>query len=253
VLRSRIIPCLDVAGGRVVKGRNFVDLTDEGDPVAMAEAYAEAGADEICFLDITATPEGTSTMLDTVRRTAQNVFVPLTVGGGVRTVEDMRAVLRSGADKVAINSAAVRRPRLIADCARAFGSQCVVVAIDAKRTARGWTVHTRGGRTDVGIDALAWAERSTRLGAGELLVTSIDRDGTNLGYDLELLEAIARRTEVPLIASGGAGGPDDLAQALGHGRAHAVLAASIFHRDHYTIGEVKTRLAALGIPVRDVA
>jgi cyclase len=253
VLRSRIIPCLDVADGRVVKGRNFVDLTDEGDPVAMAEAYAEAGADEICFLDITATPEGTSTMLDTVRRTAQNVFVPLTVGGGVRTVEDMRAVLRSGADKVAINSAAVRSPRLIADCARAFGSQCVVVAIDAKRTARGWTVHTRGGRTDVGIDALAWAERSTRLGAGELLVTSIDRDGTNLGYDLELLEAVARRTDVPLIASGGAGGPDDLVQALRHGRAHAVLAASIFHRDHYTIGEVKARLAAQGIPVRDVA
>jgi cyclase len=253
VLRSRIIPCLDVADGRVVKGRNFVDLTDEGDPVAMADAYARAGADEVCFLDITATPEGRSTMLETVRRTAQNVFVPLTVGGGVRSVADMRAVLRSGADKVAINSAAVRNPRLIAECARAFGSQCVVVAIDAKRTSRGWTVHTRGGRTDVGIDALAWAERCTWLGAGELLVTSIDRDGTNLGYDLALLEAVARRTDVPLIASGGAGGPDDLADALARGRAHAVLAASIFHRDHYTIAEVKERLAARGIPVREVA
>ncbi len=250
MLRRRVIPCLDVADGRVVKGTNFVDLTDEGDPVEMAARYADAGADEICFLDIAATPSGRSTMLETVRRTAENVFVPLTVGGGVRGVSDMRAVLRAGADKVAVNSAAVQRPRLIRECAAAFGSQCVVVAIDARRTATSWTVHTHGGRVDIGLDALDWAARACRLGAGEVLITSMDRDGTNLGYDLELLEAVRARVDVPIIASGGAGGPKDLADALATGRADAVLAASIFHRDHYTVGEIHAALADAGIPVR---
>ena len=219
----------------------------------MAQAYAEGGADEICFLDITATSSGRAIMLDTVRRTAENVFIPLTVGGGVRSVSDMRAVLRAGADKVAINSAAVQRPRLIRECARAFGSQCVVVAIDAKRTKAGWTVHTKGGRVDIGIDAVAWAARAARLGAGELLVTSMDRDGTNDGYDLGLLEAIRRRVSVPVIASGGAGGPQDLVDALAPGRADAALAASIFHRDIYSVAAVKQELAAAGIPVRGAA
>jgi cyclase len=250
VLRSRVIPCLDVANGRVVKGTRFVDLVDEGDPVDMAAAYAAAGADEVCFLDITATPTGAETMLETVRRTAQNVFVPLTVGGGVRSAADMKAVLRAGADKVAINSAAAQRPALIASCARSFGSQCVVVAIDARRAGSGWTVHTHGGRTDIQVDALEWAARCARLGAGELLVTSMDRDGTSDGYDLALLEAMARRVEIPIIASGGAGSPADLADALRPGRAHAVLAASIFHRDRYSIAEVKEYLASQGIPVR---
>lgn len=250
MLRRRVIPCLDVADGRVVKGTNFVDLTDEGDPVEMAARYADAGADEICFLDIAATPSGRTTMLETVRRTAENVFVPLTVGGGVRGVSDMRAVLRAGADKVAMNSAAVQRPRLIRECATAFGSQCVVVAIDARRTARSWTVHTHGGRVDIGLDALDWAARACRLGAGEILMTSMDRDGTNQGYDLELLEAVRARVDVPIIASGGAGGPKDLADALAEGRADAVLAASIFHRDHYTVGQIHEALAARGIPVR---
>lgn len=253
MLRSRVIPCLDVADGRVVKGTNFVDLVDEGDPVEMAAAYASAGADEVCFLDITATPHGAETIIETVRRTAQNVFVPLTVGGGVRSTADMKAVLRAGADKVAINSAAVQRPNLIASCARLFGSQCVVVAIDARRTASGWTVHTHGGRTDVQVDALEWAARCARLGAGELLVTSMDRDGTSDGYDLALLESVARRVDIPIIASGGAGSPDDLADALRPGRAHAVLAASIFHRDRYSIAEVKEHLASQGIPVRRAA
>lgn len=253
MLRRRIIPCLDVDAGRVVKGTKFVNLTDEGDPVEMAAAYAEAGADEICFLDITATSSGRTTMLNTIMKTAENVFVPLTVGGGVRSVSDMRGVLRAGADKVAVNSAAVQRPRLISDCSRSFGSQCVVVAIDARRSGSGWTVHSHGGRVDVGIDALDWAARAARLGAGELLVTSMDRDGTNLGYDLSLLQAIRRRVSVPIIASGGAGSPQDLADALAPGRADAALAASIFHRNEYTVGSVKQVLADVGIPVRSVA
>jgi cyclase len=253
VLRRRIIPCLDVDAGRVVKGTRFVDLTDEGDPVEMAREYADGGADEICFLDITATSSGRDIMLETVHRTAENVFIPLTVGGGVRSVGDMRSVLRAGADKVAVNSAAVQRPRLIAECARAFGSQCVVVAIDARRTDVGWTVHTKGGRVDVGIDALAWAARAARLGAGELLVTSMDRDGTNDGYDLGLLEAIRRRVSIPVIASGGAGRPQDLVEALAPGRADAALAASIFHRGTYSLSSVKQELAAAGIPVRGAA
>jgi cyclase len=253
VLRRRLIPCLDVADGRVVKGTRFVDLTDEGDPVEMAARYAEDGADEICFLDITATPTGRGTMLDTVRNTARNVFVPLTVGGGVRTVEDMRSVLRAGADKVAVNSAAVQRPRLVRACARAFGAQCVVVAIDARRSGSSWTVHTHGGRTDTGIDALDWAARATRLGAGEILLTSMDRDGTNDGYDLALLRAVRNRVEVPIIASGGAGTPAHLAEALAPGHADAVLAASIFHRHRYTVASMKSELATLGVSVRGAA
>jgi cyclase len=188
-----------------------------------------------------------------VHRTAENVFVPLTVGGGVRSVEDMRRVLRAGADKVAVNSAAVQRPRLIAECSRAFGRQCVVVAIDARRTGAGWTVHTRGGRVDVGVDALAWAARAARLGAGEILLTSMDRDGTNDGYDLDLLAATRRRVDIPIIASGGAGGPDHLAEALAPGRADAVLAASIFHRSHYSVGAIKEELARRGVDVRETA
>lgn len=253
MLRRRLIPCLDVADGRVVKGTRFVDLTDEGDPVEMAERYAADGADEICFLDITATPTGRTTMLETVRRTARNVFVPLTVGGGVRSVEGMRSVLRAGADKVAVNSAAVQRPRLVAECARAFGSQCVVVAIDARRSGTSWTVHTHGGRIDLGVDALEWAARAWRLGAGEILLTSMDRDGTNDGYDLALLEAVRRRVDIPIIASGGAGEPAHLAAALEPGRADAVLAASIFHRNHYSVGSMKAALSGFGVPVREPA
>ncbi len=253
MLRRRLIPCLDVADGRVVKGTRFVDLTDEGDPVEMAERYAADGADEICFLDIAATPTGRTTMLETVRRTARNVFVPLTVGGGVRSVEGMRSVLRAGADKVAVNSAAVQRPRLVAECARAFGSQCVVVAIDARRSGTSWTVHTHGGRIDLGVDALEWAARAWRLGAGEILLTSMDRDGTNDGYDLALLEAVRRRVDIPIIASGGAGEPAHLAAALEPGRADAVLAASIFHRNHYSVGSMKAALSDFGVPVREPA
>ena len=253
MLRKRVIPCLDVRDGRVVKGTRFVDLTDEGDPVDLAMRYADEGADEICFLDIGATPEGRGTMLKTIRETAEHVFVPLTVGGGVRSVDDMRSVLRAGADKVAINSAAVHQPRLVQDCAVAFGSQCVVVAIDAKRRDRSWTVHTHGGRIDTGLDALEWAARAQRLGAGELLVTSMDRDGTNVGYDLGLLAAIRRRVSVPIIASGGAGAPSDLTAAIVDGHADAVLAASIFHRSIHSIADVKADLAASGVPIRETA
>jgi cyclase len=252
VLRKRVIPCLDVKDGRVVKGTKFVDLTDEGNPIELAVRYAAAGADEICLLDIGATPEGRSTMLATVGATAENVFVPLTVGGGVRSVSDMRAVLRAGADKVALNSAAVQQPRLVADCAAAFGSQCVVVAIDARKSRIGWNVHTHGGRVNTGLRALEWATRAQRLGAGELLVTSMDRDGTNEGYDIRLLSAIRRCTSIPVIASGGAGHPSDLVEAIVEGGADAVLAASIFHRSIVSISQVKARLAAAGVPVRDV-
>ena len=251
-MRRRVIPCLDVKDGRVVKGTRFVDLTDEGDPVELAMRYAAAGADEICFLDIGATPEGRETMLKTIRATAENVFVPLTVGGGVRSVTDMRAVLRAGADKVALNTAAVHQPRLIAACATAFGSLCVVVAIDAKQSDRGWTVHTRGGRADTGLSVLAWAARAERLGAGELLVTSMDRDGTNDGYDIRLLTSIRKRVSIPVIASGGAGEPNDLVEAIVEGGADAVLAASIFHRSVHSILEVKAELALAGIAVREI-
>lgn len=252
MLRSRIIPCLDVADGRVVKGVQFVDLTDEGDPVELAARYTKEGADEICFLDITASHENRGTLLDVVRRTAQHVFVPLTVGGGVRSVGDMRAVLRAGADKVTVNTAAVERPELVSECAAAFGSQCVVVAIDARRADGSWQVVTHGGRTPTGLDAVDWIRAVTALGAGEILLTSMDRDGTKDGYDLSLLEAARAATTVPIIASGGAGEPGDLAAALQPGRADAALAASIFHRSEYPIPVVKGQLAAAGIPMRIV-
>ncbi len=250
MLRKRIIPCLDVHDGRVVKGVQFVDLTDEGDPVELAARYVAEGADEICFLDITASHEARETMLDVVRRTAENVFVPLTVGGGVRTVADMRAVLRAGADKVTVNTAAVERPELIAECATAFGTQCVVLAIDAKRTGNSWEVYTHGGRTPTGRDAVEWAVAATRLGAGEILLTSMDRDGTKDGYDLELLSTVRGAVGVPVIASGGAGTIAHCVEALSEERSDAVLAASIFHRREIEIADLKNGLAAAGIPVR---
>jgi cyclase len=242
-----------VAAGRVVKGVRFVDLVDEGDPVELAARYVVEGADEICFLDITASHEVRDTMLDVVRRTAENVFVPLTVGGGIRTVADMRAALRAGADKVSVNTAAVERPQLIAECAAAFGSQCVVLAIDARRRGGSWEVYTHGGRTPTERDAVEWALEGTGLGAGEILLTSMDRDGTKDGYDLELLAAVRGAIEVPVIASGGAGTIEHCVEALSHERADAVLAASIFHRREIAIADLKAGLAAAGIPVREVA
>jgi imidazole glycerol-phosphate synthase subunit HisF len=256
MLRRRVIPCLDVADGRVVKGTRFVDLVDEGDPPELAERYAREGADELVFLDITAAPERRGTLLDIVEQTARRAFIPLTVGGGVRTVTEMRDVLRAGADKVSLNTAAVAEPGLIGSCARRFGSQAVVVAIDALRDEAGpgtppsWTVVVKGGREATSLDVVAWAERAVELGAGELLVTSIDRDGTGLGFDTELLRAITSRVPVPVIASGGAAGPDDFVAAVRDGGADAVLAASIFHRRIHSIGAVKAAMAAAGLPVR---
>jgi cyclase len=256
MLRVRVIPCLDVARGRVVKGTRFVDLTDEGDPPELAERYAAEGADEIVFLDIDAAPDGRGTLLEVVERTARRAFVPLTVGGGVRSVTEMRDVLRAGADKVSFNTAAVCDPDLVRRCARRFGSQAVVVAIDARRRAgpedagTGWEVVVKGGREPTGLDALAWARRAVASGAGELLVTSIDRDGTGAGFDTQLLRAIADRVPVPVIASGGAAGPDDFVAAVRDGGASAVLAASIFHRRRHSIAAVKAAMAAAGIPVR---
>jgi cyclase len=250
-LARRIIPCLDVNAGRVVKGVRFVDLRDAGDPVELAARYDEQGADELVFLDITATLEGRRATLDVVSRTAEQVFIPLTVGGGVRGEDDVRDLLRAGADKVALNSAAVRDPELLTRCAGAFGSQCIVIAIDARRRDGGWEVVIDAGRTPTGLDAVRWAHEATaRRGAGEVLLTSMDRDGTGEGYDLELLEAVAAAVPVPLVASGGAGRPGHFAQALAPGRADAVLAASRFHDGELTIGEVKDYLAARGIPVR---
>ncbi|HSF85644.1 MAG TPA: imidazole glycerol phosphate synthase subunit HisF [Acidimicrobiia bacterium] len=252
MLRKRVIPCLDVHDGRVVKGVQFVDLVDEGDPVELAERYVAEGADEICFLDITASHEGRDTMLDVVRRTAQNVFVPLTVGGGVRSVDDMRAALRAGADKVSVNTAAVDRPELIDECAAAFGTQCVVLAIDARRRVDepGWEVYVHGGRTPTGRDAVEWAAEGAARGAGEILLTSMDRDGTKAGYDLKLLEAVRAAVTVPVIASGGAGTIEHCVEALEPGRADAVLAASIFHRKEIAIADLKAGMAAAGVPVR---
>jgi cyclase len=255
MLRRRVIPCLDVADGRVVKGTRFVDLVDEGDPPELAERYAREGADELVFLDITAAPDGRTTLLDAVERTARRVFIPLTVGGGVRTVDDMRAVLRAGADKVSLNTAAVADPDLIARCATRFGRQAVVVAIDARGRedgAAGWEVIVKGGREGASLDAVAWAERAATLGAGELLVTSIDRDGTGAGYDTTLLRAITERVEVPVIASGGAANPAHLVAAIRDGGADAVLAASIFHRRIHSIRDVKAAMTAAGLPVRAV-
>jgi cyclase len=249
-VRARVIPCLDVADGRVVKGVNFVELRDAGDPVEQARAYDAAGADELCFLDIGASHEGRGTILDVVRRTAAVCFMPLTVGGGVRTADDARALLRAGADKVAVNSAAVERPELVADIAERFGSQCCVASVDARRSGEGWEVFTHGGRRATGIDAIAHALKLAELGAGELLVTSMDRDGTRSGYDLDLIRAISDRVGVPVVASGGVGGLDDLVAGIRDGHASAVLAASIFHFGQASIGDAHAALAAAGIPVR---
>lgn len=252
-VRARVIPCLDVAGGRVVKGVNFVDLVDAGDPVEQARAYDAAGADELCFLDITASHEARGTILDVVRRTAEVCFMPLTVGGGVRSVEDARALLLAGADKVAVNSAAVARPELVADIAEKMGSQCVVASVDARQVEPGrWEVFTHGGRKPTGIDAVAHALNLARLGAGELLVTSMDRDGTRDGYDLPLIRTIADQVRVPVVASGGVGGLADLVAGIVEGHASAVLAASIFHFGQASIADAHAALAGSGIPVRSV-
>ena len=251
MLRRRVIPCLDVADGRVVKGTRFVDLVDEGDPPELAERYALEGADELVFLDITAAPERRGTLLDIVERTARRAFIPLTVGGGVRSGDEMRDVLRAGADKVSLNTAAVADPGLIAACAERFGRQAVVVAVDALQTGPDrWEVVVSGGRDRTGLDAVVWAGRVVELGAGELLVTSIDRDGTGTGFDTELLRAITSRVQVPVIASGGAAGPADFVAAVKDGGADAVLAASIFHRRIHSIADVKATMAAAGLPVR---
>ena len=250
-LAKRVIPCLDVDAGRVVKGTRFVDLVDAGDPVELAARYDAGGADELVFLDITATVEGRKATLDVVGRTADQVFIPLTVGGGVREQDDVKALLRAGADKVAVNSAALRDPELLERCADRFGTQCMVIAIDAKRRDQGWEVYVDAGRTPTGRDAVEWAVEATeRRGAGEVLLTSMDRDGTGEGYDLELLRTVAEAVGVPLVASGGAGSAEHFAEALTQGRADAVLAASRFHFEQLTIRDVKDHLSARGIPVR---
>ena len=252
-LAVRIIPCLDVANGRVVKGVNFVALRDAGDPVQAAAAYDAAGADELCFLDITASHENRGTLLDIVERTADQCFLPLTVGGGVRSVEDARALLLAGADKVAVNSAAVARPALIGELAMRFGEQCVVVAVDAKAVGPGkWEIFTYGGRKATGIDAVAYAIEAARLGAGEILLTSMDRDGTKAGYDLALTRIISDAVPVPVVASGGVGGVADLVSGVRDGHASAVLAASIFHFGEVTVAQARAALADAGLPVREV-
>jgi cyclase len=251
MLAKRIIPCLDVTGGRVVKGVHFVNLRDAGDPVELAERYNQQGADELVFLDITASSDDRETMVDVVARTARKVFIPLTVGGGIRSVSDARRILLAGADKVSVNTAAVRRPELIRELSQEFGSQAVVLAIDAKRVGLGrWTVYVRGGRDDAGLDAVEWAVRGEELGAGEILLTSMDTDGVQQGFDLELTRTIARATRIPIIASGGAGRPEHFLQVLTEGEADAALAASIFHYGKYTVGDLKEYLARHGVPVR---
>jgi cyclase len=253
VLAKRIIPCLDVKEGRVVKGVNFVNLRDAGDPVENARLYNTEGADELVFLDISATPEGKATTVDMVRQVAVEVFMPFTVGGGVRTVEDARALLMAGADKVSINTAAVRHPYILSRAAERFGSQCIVIAVDAKRVSHDpprWEVYVNGGRTPTGQDAVEWTVRAVELGAGEVLLTSMDADGTLAGYDLALTRTVAEAVPVPVIASGGAGNLDHFAQALTEGKADAALAASLFHDRVMSIGEVKAYLAARGVPVR---
>jgi len=255
MLCKRLIPCLDVKDGRVVKGVQFVNLRDAGDPVAAAQAYDTQGADELVFLDITASHEGRATMLDVVRRTAEGIYMPLTVGGGIRTLDDVRTLLRAGADKVSLNTAAVERPELIEEAARAFGSQCIVVAIDAKREGSGshgsrWGVYTHGGRRAAGRDAVEWVRRAEELGAGEILLTSMDRDGTGDGYDLEITRAVSEAVSVPVIASGGAGTLQHLCEGLTEGRADAVLVASLFHFGRHTVAEAKAFLRTRGVMVR---
>jgi cyclase len=252
MLKARVIPCLDVKDGRVVKGVNFVNLVDAGDPVAQAKFYDTEGADELCFLDITASHENRATLYDVVRRTAEQCFMPLTVGGGVREVEDIRRLLVAGADKTSINTAAVARPEFVREAAEKFGSQCVVVAIDAKQAAPGrWEVFTHGGRRTTGIDAVEWAMRMTELGAGELLLTSMDRDGTKQGFDIALTRAVSDAVGVPVIASGGVGALKHLAEGVRDGHASAVLAASIFHFGTYRVRDAKMALRDAGIPVRE--
>ncbi len=251
MLKMRVIPCLDVKDGRVVKGVNFVDLVDAGDPVEQAKIYDAEGADELCFLDITESAENRGTLYDVVARTAEQCFMPLTVGGGVRVVEDIRRLLLAGADKASINTAAVARPDFVREAAEKFGSQCIVVAIDAKATGAGrWEVFTHGGRRATGIDAVLWAKRMAQYGAGEILLTSMDRDGTKAGFDIPLTRAVADAVRIPVIASGGVGSLDHLVAGIRDGHATAVLAASIFHFGTYRIGEAKAHLAAAGIPVR---
>jgi imidazole glycerol-phosphate synthase subunit HisF len=251
VLAVRVIPCLDVDAGRVVKGVNFVGIRDAGDPVELAQRYDAEGADELVFLDITASSDGRDTMLHVVEQVAEQVFIPFTVGGGVRSVEDARRMLRAGADKVSFNTAAVNDPELVLAAAREYGAQCIVVAIDARRRDDGgWEVFTHGGRTPTGLDAIAWAERVCGLGAGEILLTSMDRDGTKAGYDIELLQAMGEAVDVPIIASGGVGTLDDLYEGAAAGGASAVLAASIFHFGQHSVREAKTYLAERGLVVR---
>ncbi len=249
---KRIIPCLDVHAGRVVKGVNFVNLKDAGDPVEIAAAYDKAGADEVVFLDITASSDSRNTVADMVRKVAEKVFIPFTVGGGIRTVEDFRALLREGADKISVNSAAIMRPELISEAADKFGSQCVVAAIDAKRRAdgSGWNIYKNGGRVDMGLDAVEWAMKAERLGAGEILLTSMDCDGTKAGYDIELTRTVAEHVSIPVIASGGAGTKEHFLEALTEGKADAVLAASLFHYKELEIRELKEYLREHQVPVR---
>ena len=250
MLKNRIIPCLDVKNGRIVKGINFVDLKDAGDPVEQAKIYSDGGADEICFLDITASNENRSTIYEVVKKTSEKCFVPLTVGGGVRSIEDINKLLNCGADKVSINTAAVQNPKIVMESSLKFGSQCIVVAIDAKKEANSWKIFTHGGRNKTDIDAIKFAKQMEEYGAGELLVTSMDRDGTQKGYDIDLMQKISETVNIPVIASGGVGNLDHLAEGITKGKANAVLAASIFHYGKYSIKQAKEYLDSKGIPVR---